>query len=1214
VSRFGHNLGYVDELYRRFLADPASVSEAWQEFFRDYRPDPATAGDADPSAVAAAAEARTAESATNVDVPGEAQAEPLRGISARVAENMEGSLEVPTATSARTVAVKLLEENRRVLNQHQATVSGARVSFTHLIAWAVVRALEAHPEINVTYGEIEGKPHRLRHSRINLGIAVDVMRREERVLLVPCLKDAGSLDFPTFLSRYDDLVARARDNKLTVDDFQGATVTITNPGMLGTVMSVPRLMQGQGAILGFGSIGYPAEYTGTDPEKISELGISKVMTVTNTYDHRVIQGAGSGRLLGTFEGLLQGNDGFYRRIFAEMDVPREPIEWSGDHVSVGGASGTGEAIAKQAGVLQLIRAFRVRGHLWADLDPLGYAPRPNSELELSTYGLSVWDLDRRFMAGGLGGHTGTLTLREISDTLQRTYCRHVGVEFMHIPDPPARSWLYERLEHPRNQEPFNHELKLHILQRLSIAEAFETFLHTNYVGQKRFSLEGAETLIPLLHVLLDDAADANITDAVIGMAHRGRLNVAANIVGKPYGKVFGEFEDVDPESAHGSGDVKYHLGCSGTFLARDGKEVAVAISANPSHLEAVDPVVEGRVRARQDRAGDAERVTVLPILIHGDAAFAGQGVVAETLHLSQLRGYRTGGTVHVIVNNQIGFTTGPADARSSLYPTDVAKMVHAPIFHVNADYPEQAVRMARLALEYRNTFHADVVVDLVCYRRWGHNEADDPSYTHPTLYSKIEKHRSVRKLYTEQLLRSGDLDLETAEQALDFYRHHLQQVRDEVRAAEQQRRGANGSTAAVELGGPTVADHEDDDAPDTAVDREDLERVVQALESTPDDFAPHPKLAKLLARRRESFEDDRIDWALGEALAFGSLVREGVPVRLSGEDSGRGTFSHRHAVLYDHRDATPYVSLDHVEEGQAPFQVFDSLLSEFAVLGFEYGYSVDHPAALVMWEAQFGDFVNGAQVIIDQFMVCAEEKWDQRSGVVLLLPHGYEGQGPEHSSARLERFLQLAARDCIRVCYPSTPAQYFHLLRDQARRRERPRPLVVMTPKSLLRHPAVVSPAGALSAGRFEPLLDDPRGVDRSAVRRVLLCSGKIYYDLVAALESNDGGAPGDTLEIVRVERLYPLPETRLRELLENRPDLREVCWVQEEPANMGAWSHVRAPLAELVGEHAALRLVSRRESSSPATGSHKRHVTEQRRLVESALQGSPDEAPATLG
>jgi len=1205
MSKFGSNVGYVDEMYARYLEDPASVGDVWREFFADYKPGAPVPVLPRPAKVD---DGRSGASTSGPATPAVARPddgpapEPLRGIAAKIVENMTTSLEVPTATSVRSIPVKLLEENRRVINDHQATVSGAKVSFTHLIAWGVVRALEKHPGMNVGYEDRAGVPHRRVRPKIHLGLAIDIQRNDQRVLLVPNIKDAAAHDFPSFVARYDDLVARARSNQLAVADFQDTTVTLTNPGMLGTAMSVPRLMSGQGTILGVGNIGYPAEYTGMAAEVISALGISKIMTVTSTYDHRVIQGAESGAFLKTLESLFLGADRFYERIFHELGVPHEPLLWSGDlNPQVFGGADSTEIYEKQASVVRLIRAHRVRGHLWADLDPLGYAPQPHEELELSTYGLSVWDLDRRFVAADLaGGSRGMRTLREILDTLRATYCRHIGVEFLHIPEPEPRAWLQERMERTRNQEPIDFESQKQILRKLNAAEAFERFLHTTYLGHKRFSLEGAETLIPMLDALLTDSAHAGFEQAFVGMAHRGRLNVLANVIGMSYDRIFRKFEgDLDPESVQGSGDVIYHLGFDGEHVAPDGARLRLTLASNPSHLEAVDPVVEGMTRAWQDRSGDVDRARALPILIHGDAAFAGQGVVAETLNLSQLRGYRTGGTVHIVVNNQIGFTTGPADARSSLYSSDVAKAVRAPIFHVNGDYPEDAVRVVKLALEFRRRFQRDVVVDMVCYRRWGHNETDDPSYTHPTLYAKIENHRSVRKLYTEQLLRRGDLDPETAERALEDFRERLRAVHEQVKAVRSL---------------PVTAPDDDEDvrgsAPEsataTAAAPAILDAVLDGLERLPEGFEPQPKLARQLARRRGRYADGTIDWALAEALALGSLCLEGTSVRLSGEDSGRGTFSQRHAVLHDHRTGEAYTPLAHLSSDQGSFSVYDSLLSEFAVLGFEYGFSVQWPEALVLWEAQFGDFSNGAQVIIDQFLASSEEKWGEHSGVVLLLPHGSEGQGPEHSSARLERFLQLCAAGNLQVVFPSTPAQYFHLLRRQVRQQP-VRPLVVMTPKSLLRHKDCVSTAEDLGTGRFHAVLDDPRFADGRPARRVAMCSGKVYYDLLA--HAREQGI--DDVALVRVEQFYPFPARRLHEIA-RRYTGAEFVWVQEEPRNMGAWSFMAERLAPILADSgAALSYVGRPRAAAPASGSMKRHQAAQDRLVGEALAGASPAPPA---
>ena len=834
------------------------------------------------------------------------------------------------------------------------------------------------------------------------------------------------------------------------------------------------------------------------------------------------------------------------------------------------------------------------GHLAANTDPLNVAsPIPSGELELSNYGLSVWDLDRRFAVGPLGGQPAALPLRDIVSTLRQTYCRYIGVEYMHITDTQQRLWLQNRMESTRNHWAFSTAQQLSILAKLNAADAFERFLHTTYLGQKRFSLEGAETLIPMLDALLSDAAECGVVEAVIGSAHRGRLNVLANTIGKSSGAIFREFEGgLDPCSSHGSGDVKYHLGAVGKHVSPSGREIRLTMASNPSHLEAVNPVVEGMARARQDLLGDGDRKSVLPVLIHGDAAFAGQGVVAEVLNLSELKGYRTGGTIHIVVNNQIGFTTGPADARSSHYCTDVAKMVRAPVFHVNGDQPEDAVRVMQLALEFRQRFGRDVVVDLVCYRRWGHNEADDPSYTQPVLYDKIDKQRAVRKIYTESLLRRGDIDMEMAERALDHFRHQLATVHEEVRRAQTDATVQDSWTdrEAIEGEAPALCQK-------TCIRSATITTILDGLDRTPETFEPHPKLAKQLSRRRDRVKDGKIDWALAETLAFGSVVLEGIAVRLSGEDSGRGTFSQRHAALYDHRTGAAYIPLAHLKERQGQFAVYDSLLSEYAVLGFDYGYSVAHPKTLVLWEAQFGDFANGAQVIIDQFICSAEDKWGQRNSLVMLLPHGYEGQGPEHSSARVERFLQLAARGNMQVCYPSTPAQYFHLLRRQCRLEAR-KPLVVFTPKSLLRLPAAVSTKQELTGGAFHEVIDDAQVQDPATIKRVVLCSGKVYYDLRVQRAEH----PCDDIAVVRIEQLYPYPGERLAALFQNYKHAHDIVWVQEEPRNMGAWSFLDQRLQAKMAPGQRLRYVGRPPSPSPATGSNKRHVAEQQALTQHAL------------
>ncbi|MGH2768960.1 MAG: multifunctional oxoglutarate decarboxylase/oxoglutarate dehydrogenase thiamine pyrophosphate-binding subunit/dihydrolipoyllysine-residue succinyltransferase subunit, partial [Actinomycetota bacterium] len=975
---------------------------------------------------------------------------------------MQESTSVPTATSVRLVPARLLEVNRTILNRHLGRRLQKKVSFTHLIGWAVVKALAGAPAMNRTFRMIDGRPHVVRHDHVNLGLAVDVKRPDgARTIVVPNIKKADIGDFAAFVAAYEELIRKVNTASVAPDDFSGTTVTITNPGMIGTVQSIPRLMASQAAIVGVGSIDYPAEFAGADPDTLAKIGVGKVLTLTSTYDHRIIQGAESGEFLGHIHRLLLGEDGFYDQVFASMRVAYVPVRWRRDRNPV---PDTAEASEKQARVLQLINMYRVRGHLIADLDPLtAKPPHMHPELDPATYGLSIWDLDRKFVTQQLAGHS-QLSLGEILAILRDAYCRTFTVEYMHVQEPQEKVWIQQRVEGMGSG--ITLEDMAHILHKLNEAEAFERFLHQRYVGHKRFSLEGAEALIPMLDAILERATEADLVEVVMGMAHRGRLNVLANTIGKSYAQIFHEFEgNIDPMSAQGSGDVKYHLGATGKHTSRNGRDIIVTLASNPSHLESVDPVVEGMARAKQDllsehprgvQAGDCEAgpaaSPVLPILVHGDAAFAGQGVVAETLALSQLGGYRTRGTIHIIVNNQLGFTTGSSYARSSTYASDVAKMVLAPIFHVNGDDPEACVRAARLAFDFRRDFRKDVVIDMWCYRRWGHNEADDPSFTQPLMYAAIAARRSVRELYTETLVKRGDLSPEKAERSLSSFQERLGRALDETRGPS--------STARIEWKRPASLNI----GPiETGVDRTVLERVLQALTTTPEGFHLHPKLARWLQNRRDSLERDAVDWSLAEALALGSLLVEEIMIRLTGQDTRRGTFSQRHCVLVDQKTAEEYTPLAGLGEGRTRFFVYDSLLSEMAAVGFEYGYSVANPDTLVIWEAQFGDFANGAQVIIDQYLSVAEDKWGQTSGLVLLLPHGYEGQGPEHSSARLERFCQLGGEDNYQVVVPSTPAQYFHLLRRQAHRAVR-KPLIVATPKSILRLSAARSTVRELTS------------------------------------------------------------------------------------------------------------------------------------------------------
>ncbi|MCA1222924.1 multifunctional oxoglutarate decarboxylase/oxoglutarate dehydrogenase thiamine pyrophosphate-binding subunit/dihydrolipoyllysine-residue succinyltransferase subunit, partial [Streptomyces sp. 8L] len=1120
-----------------------------------------------------------------------AEAEPgpeyvtLRGPSAAVAKNMAASLELPTATSVRAVPVKLLFDNRIVINNHLKRARGGKISFTHLIGYAMVQALKAMPAMNHSFTEKDGKPTLVKPEHVNLGLAIDLVKPNgDRQLVVAGIKKAETLGFFEFWQAYEDIVRRARNGKLTMDDFSGVTVSLTNPGGIGTVHSVPRLMPGQSVILGVGAMEYPAEFQGTSQDTLNQLGISKVMTLTSTYDHRVIQGAASGEFLRIINQLLLGENGFYDEIFESLRIPYEPVRWMKDI-----DASHDDDVTKAARVFELIHSYRVRGHVMADTDPLEYRQRKHPDLDVTEHGLTLWDLERDFAVGGFAGRS-TMTLRDILGVLRDSYCRTIGIEYMHIQDPKQRKWLQDRVERPHSNP--EREEQLRILRRLNAAEAFETFLQTKYVGQKRFSLEGGESVIPLLDAVLDAAAESRLDEVVVGMAHRGRLNVLANIVGKSYAQIFREFEgNLDPKSMHGSGDVKYHLGAEGTFTGLDGEQIKVSLAANPSHLETVDPVIEGIARAKQDIINKAGTdFTVLPVALHGDAAFAGQGVVAETLNMSQLRGYRTGGTVHIVINNQVGFTAAPEASRSSMYATDVARMIEAPIIHVNGDDPEAVVRVARLAFEFRQAFNKDVVIDMICYRRRGHNEGDNPQFTNPQMYNLIDNKRSVRKLYTESLIGRGDITLEEAEQALQDFQGQLEKVFAEVREATSQPSEAVVPDAQAEF--PVSVT--------TGVSQEVVKRIAESQVNIPDGIHVHPRLMPQLQRRAASVDDGTIDWGTGETLAIGSLLMEGTPVRLAGQDTRRGTFGQRHAVLVDQQSGEEYTPLQYLTEDQARYNVYDSLLSEYAAMGFEYGYSLARPNALVMWEAQFGDFVNGAQSIVDEYISAAEQKWGQTSGVTLLLPHGYEGQGPDHSSARIERFMALCAQGNMTVAVPTLPSNYFHLLRWQVHNPHH-KPLIVFTPKSMLRLKAAQSKVEEFTTGGFRPVIGDD-GVDPAEVRKVVFTAGKVYYDLEAGRRKR--GAT-DTA-IIRLERLYPLPGAELQAEIAKFPNAEKYLWAQEEPANQGAWpfvalnliDHLDLAVGADVPHDERLRRISRPHSSSPAVGSKKRHEQEQEQLV----------------
>ena len=1227
TDALGANAWVIDEMRDLWAADPASVDAAWRALFEGETPDaPITSAPAQASTAARTTIDTTATDVTEPDtdsgvaVPlaGEPPpppapkkprkkpeadtpvGEPIRGVGARIVSNMEASLAVPTATSFRDVPAKLLEVNRKIINGHLSRKMVRKVSFTHLIGYAVVRAItETVPAMNNCYAtDSAGKPRIVRPEHIGLGIAVDIARDDgTRSLMVPCIPDADTLNFAEFVERYDSQIAKIRESRLSADDMRGVTVTVTNPGTIGTQQSVPRLMTGQGTIVGVGALAFPTEYEAADPSLLADLGVSKLVTISSTYDHRVIQGAESGLFLQRVHDLLLGEDDFYGQTFRPLHIPYEAVKWRRDFNPVDREAAM---LEKQAKVNQLINQYRVRGHLIADLNPLRHeAPVMHSELDPATYGLTIWDLDREFLTGsqtGIYASVGPdrrMKLGDLLGVLRDAYCRTVGVEYMHIQEPEEKRWIQEQIE--GTDTTLKGEDQRRILSQLNAAEALSSFLGTKYVGQKRFGLEGAESTIPLLDALLTCAADEPLAEVVMGMAHRGRLNVLVNLVGKSYHELFKEFEGaITEDQIQGSGDVKYHLGQIGAYESPAGKHLLVEMAANPSHLEAVDPVVVGMARARMDNISPDSSYgpyPVMPLLIHGDAAFAGQGVVAETFNLSLIRGYRVGGTIHLVIDNQLGFTTTPDSARSTQYSTDVAKMVGAPIFHVNGDDPEACVRVARLAFAYRQRFNKDAVIDMVCYRRHGHNEGDDPSYTLPDMYRRINAKPSVRTQYRESLLKRGDISAEDADVSLAEYRDQLQAALDETRDAA----GGRSIRARRPPEPMGVMPHVR-----TSIDPVTVERIYDALNTVPEGFTVHPKLARQFEQRNKVFRSGEFDWGMGEAMAFGSLLSEGTPVRLSGQDSRRGTFSHRHSTLVDYMTGEEYVPLSAMCARGAKMWIYDSLLSEYAALGFEYGYAVAKPEALVMWEAQFGDFANGAQIIIDQFIVAAEDKWDQHCGIVLLLPHGMEGQGPEHSSARIERFLTLAAEDNMHVCQPTTAGQYFHLLRRQMIHRVR-RPMIAFTPKSLLRAKPARSKVADLSSGTFEEVLGDPAGeagtIDAEAVARVVFCSGKVAY---AAMEVRDQHkAP---LAVCRIEQLFPWPYGAVDYELRRYPNATEIVWLQEEPENMGAWNAIKGRLYEAHGDDYRIRRVSRPESGSPAGGSPTVHAQEQQDLLDAAV------------
>jgi len=1196
-SPFGQNEWLVEEMYRKFRDDPSSVDPSWHEFLVDYNPEPTI--ESQPPVDTQPAGAARAQAPTTVPALGEGdEAAVLRGAASAVVKNMSMSLEVPTATSVRAIPAKLLIDNRTVINNQLRRTRGGKISFTHLLGYALVKAVAAYPNMNRHFAELDGKPHVVTPAHVNLGLAIDLQGKDgRRSLVVAAIKRCETMRFGQFVAAYEDIVRRARDGMLTTEDFAGVTISLTNPGTLGTVHSVPRLMAGQGAIIGVGAMEYPAEFQGASEQRIAELGIGKLVTLTSTYDHRIIQGAESGEFLRTIHEMVL-SDEFWDEIFRELGIPYEPVRWRADNPD--------PVVDKNPRVIELIAAYRNRGHLMADIDPLRLDNsrfRSHPDLDVLTHGLTLWDLDREFKVDGCFPVAGYRKLRDVLSVLRDAYCRHIGVEYTHILEPEQQQWLQQRVE-AKHVKPTVAQQK-YILSKLNAAEAFETFLQTKYVGQKRFSLEGAETVIPVMDAVIDQCAEYGLDEVVIAMPHRGRLNVLANIVGKPYSQIFTEFEgNLDPSQAHGSGDVKYHLGATGVYIQMFGdNDIAVSLTANPSHLEAVDPVLEGLVRAKQDLldkgAGD-EGFSVVPLMLHGDAAFAGQGVVAETLNMALLPGYRVGGTIHIIVNNQIGFTTSPEHSKSSEYCTDVAKMIGAPIFHVNGDDPEACVWVARLAVDFRQKFKKDVVIDMLCYRRRGHNEGDDPSMTNPYMYDVIDTKRGARKSYTESLIGRGDISLKEAEDALRDYQGQLERVFNEVRELEKREAQPSASVESAQMIPAGLA---------TAVDKSLLARIGEAHVTLPEGFTVHPRVMPVLEKRREMAYEGKVDWAFAELLALGSLVSEGKLVRLSGQDTRRGTFSQRHAVIFDRvtgAEFTPLQLLATNTDGSptgGKFLVYDSPLSEFAAVGFEYGYTVGNSDALVLWEAQFGDFANGAQPIIDEFISSGEAKWGQLSNLVLLLPHGHEGQGPDHTTGRVERFLQLWAEGSMTIAMPSTPSNYFHLLRRHALDGIQ-RPLIVFTPKSLLRNKAAVSDIRDFTEVKFRSVLEEPNyedGIgDRGKVRRILLTSGKLYYELVARKAKNDR----DDVAIVRIEQLAPLPKRRLGETLDRYPNVAEFFWVQEEPANQGAWPRFGLELPELLPDKlTGLRRISRRAMSAPSSGSSRVHAVEQQEIIDLAFR-----------
>ncbi len=1132
-----------------------------------------------------------------------AESQPMRGGAAALARYMEESRSIPTATSFRTLTVTVLDARRRELR-----ASGRKVSFTHLIAFAIARAGQEMPVMGNHYAEVEGKPHRVIDGQVNLGLAVDVEKKDgSRTLMVPVIEDAGRMSFESFLDAYDALVEKARTNTLTADDLVGANITLTNPGGLGTVASVPRLMTGQGTIVATGSIAYPAGLA-----NIGEMiGAEKVMTMTSTYDHRIIQGAESGRFLGLIEEHLQGEHGFYEEVFESLGVelgppPRTPAPAAAAAAAAPAVATAGEEMLQAVQTAStFVSRVRSHGHLAARLDPLGSEPEGDPGLDPEALGLTP-ELQARIPAKLFQVYVPGATLADALPHLRETYCGTIAYEIEHIASHRQRVWLREHIESGAFRHELTNDERRWLLKRLVEVDALERFMHKAYLGQHQFSIEGLDMTVPMLDELIQLSAAHGGQEVVIGMAHRGRLNVLAHNLGRAYDTIFAEFEGASSLEAvttipqGGTGDVKYHHGTQGSYELPDGSTIRVNLESNPSHLEFVSAVVEGATRAAQtSRQGPhalQDTNAAVPIVIHGDASFPAQGVVSETLNLQALDGYKVGGTIHLIMNNQVGFTTDPDDARSTRWASDLAKGFDVPIIHVNADDVDACAHAVRLAFAFRQEFGHDVLIDLIGYRRFGHNESDEPAYTQPEMYAKIKNKKRVTELWADRLVAEGVVTQEEVErQAQEVWDNlTLLHQRLKTKIEEVAEHGGEHSTGEYQL------DRSPSPEVDTAVPAARLRDLGEQLLRTPDGFTVHPKLLKQLERRRDALEEGgapHIDWAHAEALAFASLLTEGTPLRLTGQDTERGTFSQRHLVLHDAKTGQTVCPIQSLPHALAPLELHNSPLSELACLGFEYGYSQEAPETLVLWEAQFGDFVNSAQVIVDQFIVSGLAKWGQTSRLTLLLPHGYEGSGPEHSSARLERFLALAAEGNVRVASPTTPAQYFHLLRRQARIAKQ-RPLVAMTPKSLLRLPQAASSLADMAEGtRFQPVLAEPDVRDEQ-VTRLVLCTGKIYYDLVGHPER----ASHIGLAVARVELLYPFPEGQILELMGRYPNLREVLWVQEEPRNMGARAHMFPRLMQIMPPEMHFGYVGRPERASPGEGYPAAHATEQSRIVKTAI------------